>query len=587
MYRIPIPVISWIVGFSKVFYDRELSISEHRVKPADILHNSSIILGKQVIHILPEGSAILNPDKLSFCLDSQTSSIDIPIRINQTAPISIELTRYDLDTDEVENIAITARQARSLKKSADKGYAKADTKTPRTLQYAVSRTGLYRLEKVIDESKLEVRRRSYDLAVVKCPTAAVSTSIEHGCAGELSKVAVDVRGVPPFKVKYNKRINQQQFSSIVQSIQPANSDEEKAPGEADNVVLDPRRPHMGWTQSRSVSFDINEVLNKNGSWVYAVEEVEDGLGNRISYSMDTEKEMARQHRMASLTVHNRPVVDLYGCDTSHPLRVAQEDSTRLPVRVRPVGQLPASDWPLKLRYTFTPNTEESIPAIEEQAHDMSNSREAPRISKPGRYSIESIASQFCSGEVVEPSSCLLSNPPKPGLTLDSEKVFDRCAGNPIGMLANLDFTGTPPFKVRYIITHRGSATPKVEKFNSMRGQLQFMEESAGSYIYQFLEIEDEVYGPISLKDQGLVLKQDIRPPAWAEFVGDSSHAIRSCLGQPVDLPIRLSGEGPWELEYEIVHGGKRKEENVTVRRRHRLDNIDRDFRWRRVLCGSD
>ena len=551
-----------MVVFSKLFYDRELSISEHRVKPADILHNSSIIVGKQIIHILPEGSAILNPDKLSFCLDPHTPSIDIPIRINQTVPISIDLVRYDLDTEEVENIAITAKQAKQLKKQADKGYAKTDTNTPRTLRYAVSKTGLYRLEKVIDESKLEVRRRSYDVAVVRCPTASVSTSVDHGCAGDLSKVAVQVRGVPPFKVKYNKRINQQQFSSIVQSIQPSNPDEEELSEQADNIVLDPRRPHMGWTQSRSVSFDINEVLNKNGTWAYAVEEVEDGLGNRISYTMDTEREMARQHRTASLIVHNRPVVDLYGCDASHPLRVAQQDSTRLPVRIRPVGQLSGSDWPLKLKYTFTSETEEPIPAIHEQVHDMSSSRDVPRISKAGKYSVESIESQFCSGEVVEPSSCSLFNPPKPSIALGSEEVFDRCAGNPIGMVANLDFTGTPPFKVRYSVTHRGSATPKVEKFNGMRGQLSFMEESAGSFIYQFLEVEDDVYGPISLKDQGLVLKQDIRPPAWAEFVGDGSLALRSCLGQPVELPVRLSGEGPWELEYEIVHGGKRKKRTL-------------------------
>lgn len=55
MFQIPIPILSWIAALSKVVYDRELSISEQRVKPADILHNSSIILGKQIIHILPEG----------------------------------------------------------------------------------------------------------------------------------------------------------------------------------------------------------------------------------------------------------------------------------------------------------------------------------------------------------------------------------------------------------------------------------------------------------------------------------------------------------------------------------------------------
>lgn len=36
-------------------YDREISISEHRVNPGDIIHNASLILGRQIVHILPEG----------------------------------------------------------------------------------------------------------------------------------------------------------------------------------------------------------------------------------------------------------------------------------------------------------------------------------------------------------------------------------------------------------------------------------------------------------------------------------------------------------------------------------------------------
>lgn len=43
------------MAFTKLLYDRELAVSERRVKPASILHNSSLILGKQIVHILPEG----------------------------------------------------------------------------------------------------------------------------------------------------------------------------------------------------------------------------------------------------------------------------------------------------------------------------------------------------------------------------------------------------------------------------------------------------------------------------------------------------------------------------------------------------
>lgn len=50
-----IPWQTWILGLVKVFYDRELAISEHNVKVSSILHNSSLIMGRQVINILPEG----------------------------------------------------------------------------------------------------------------------------------------------------------------------------------------------------------------------------------------------------------------------------------------------------------------------------------------------------------------------------------------------------------------------------------------------------------------------------------------------------------------------------------------------------
>jgi nucleoporin POM152 len=38
-----------------MFYDRELAVSEHSVKVSSILQNHSLIMGKQIINILPEG----------------------------------------------------------------------------------------------------------------------------------------------------------------------------------------------------------------------------------------------------------------------------------------------------------------------------------------------------------------------------------------------------------------------------------------------------------------------------------------------------------------------------------------------------
>lgn len=39
-------------------WDSESAIGERHVKPGAILHNASLILGKQIINILPEGYVI-------------------------------------------------------------------------------------------------------------------------------------------------------------------------------------------------------------------------------------------------------------------------------------------------------------------------------------------------------------------------------------------------------------------------------------------------------------------------------------------------------------------------------------------------
>jgi nucleoporin POM152 len=560
MYRIPIPIGIWFGALVKIFYDREAGLSSDRVNPANIRTNSSIILGKQIIQILPEGSAILNPDRIPLCLNSTTTFVEIPIQINQTTPILIELLRIDLDTSDNETITINAKQARQLKRQAEKGYHKSNTNTPRTLRYPTSKTGLYRLQRVVDESNLEVRKRSIDTAVVSCPQASLSTANDQRCSGELSNVALEVRGVPPFQVKYSKRINHQQFSSIVQSIQPVDLESPLTADQLPSILTHPSKPYIAWTKPATVSVDISESLNQNGSWLYSLEEVEDGFGNRVEYDTESQNGQASSQRQ-SLVVHNRPKVSLVDCDAEHYLRVAKSQSTNLPVRLRPSGQLASQDWPLKLTYSFVPEASGSDALAETYIFEMTDDQSMPRVSKAGKYNVESVESMFCLGEVNEPSSCLLYNPPTPGLALQVEDIIDKCAGNPIGLLVHLDFTGTPPFQVRYLTVNKGTANSKTAKFNTMRGQIELKEHSAGSYTYQFLDVQDQVYPPISLRDKNLVLQQDIRPPASAAFLHESG-TLKACLGQPLGLDVKLMGEEPWTLDYEIVHGGKRKKFSV-------------------------
>lgn len=560
MYNLGIPVYPLLVWLGRTIYNREMSLTERRVDPGSIIHNSSIILGKQIINLLPEGLAILNPDMHSYCLDTSHTVIELPILINQTTPKSIELFRYDLNTEEVETVTVGAKQIKNMKKVADKAHDKSETNTPRLLRYPVSRKGFYTLEKVIDKSGSEVRRRGgHGAAVVACPRASILSSVADKCTGDITRISMTLEGVPPFQVKYSKQINSQKASSITQVVQPADMESRDGPSQ---VVMDPRRPHMGWTKSTSASVDINESLNTIGTWIYTVEEIEDGLKNKIVFNDDSRKAAANKHIQA-LAVHRRPKLMLEGCDGEHYLKVAREDSIRMPLEVQQHNLMADSDWPLTVKYTFTPkHSPGETPVVEELTRVMAKPYDAPGINKAGRYDVVSVESPFCLGEVIEPSSCLLENPEKPSLSYQKEEIFDKCAGRPIGMILDFDLTGTPPFEVWYEVSKDGGKSSlKSTKFPSLRGQIEIRERDAGSYKYTLASITDEVYSRVAIRGDANTFEQHIRPPAAAAFK-TGSEIMRACLRQPIKLDVHLQGEQPWDLEYEIVHGGKRKKHTV-------------------------
>ncbi|PIG83431.1 nuclear envelope pore membrane protein [Aspergillus arachidicola] len=316
MFRIPIPVGAWVSGIVKLAYDRELSISERSVKPGDIIHNASLILGKQIVHILPEGSAVLNPDQTPLCIDSEKATVNLPIRINQTDPILIELFRLDFTSGGNETITISSKQLKQMKRQAGKKHQGSGTDLHRDLLLPIRRPGIYRLQRVVDESNLDVR------------------------------------------------------------------------------------------------------------------------------------------------------------------------------------------------------------------------------------------------EILEPSSCYLHNPPEPELAVRYEKIFDKCANNPVGLLVDLDFTGSPPFRLRYVVEHSKGIETKTQLVEGLRTQLDLTPSEAGLYRYRFLDIADTVYAPRPLKDKAPVLEQHVKPPASAHFLG-SREVRKACFGEPVSVDVALLGEAPWTLQYELVHNGKK------------------------------
>ena len=516
---------------------------------------------------------MLNPEKLPLCIDSAHPSVELPIFINQTVPRFIELLRFDLDAAANEAILISNKEARRLKRQADKELLRTDAASPRVLRYPVRRAGLYRLTKIIDESNLEVQRRRSDTLVVNCPSARVEAKSKHKCRGELSDVQIHVDGTPPLKVRYSKSVNKEDKSDTFLSVHPANLDSPLVHDEGVSgtlLKLDNGGLNISWARTQHVTVPVNETLGIRGRWEYSIDEVHDAMGNIVRYSDNRKSKTSNVMKpQDTVDVHDTPSVLLDGCSPQMPLKIAKGNSAHLPLWINPSANRELASLLHEVTFSYAQRvgddpTSGEIAQI--QKVRLRPSDRGPEIKNPGFYSLNAISNQYCAGQVVEPSSCLLLNPPEPDLSISSEAIPHQCAGNSIGIRLNLDLIGTPPFYVSYISRREGgSTTTQVEKVDSLRSQLEFKPRESGRYHYEFLGISDAVYHDRPFSQGVLKFETDVKPTAWARFAKQDVD-LDACIGEDIFLDVILSGDAPYSLEYDIVHGGKRrkfKETNIS------------------------
>jgi len=520
----------------------------------------------------------LNPEKTSFCLNSTVTHLDIPILVNQTEPIEMELIRIDVENNLNETITIKKGELKSMMKKARKSAKSGktvDPTDPLMLQYTVKKKGIYLLSKVLDHSKLEVRPRTSSAVVAACPQARVLPTGDHRCRSDLSNVAIEVEGVPPLSVKYRLVVDgNPRGGSEFQNLQPEDFISPLSRHSSQALVRSGRED-VSWARSQKITVPLNETLATGGVWEYAVEEVQDGLGNFVSF-VNADDEDHPKAKLAtvqqSFLVHERPKVFLKDCSPQRPLRVAKGNVEHLPVSYMSTGKKAVDDVHT-IEYLFTPEAEiltdgyhSSHAELKKQT--LQTIRERPAISAAGLYTLKSVSTKFCEGEVLEPTSCLLQNPPEPQLSLSSEDIVDKCAGNPSGLRVGLDFVGTPPFYVTYTEQRKGynKAITKHQQIGSLRGSIDLTPETEGHYTYKFVTISDFIYGERQLPD--LQLQQNVHPPASAHFYG-SRTPKQACIDDAVDFNVKLNGKAPFKLEYELVHNGKRS--------KHAVDVEDRDY----------
>ncbi|KIW00892.1 uncharacterized protein PV09_07644 [Verruconis gallopava] len=586
MFQIGLPVRAWMWGLVKLLYDRETGISERKVKPADILRDDELLSGRHIVHILPEGSAYLNPTRESFCIGGGIASIELPIQINQTVPVSMELLRQDLDTQDTDILSFSGSTLRKARKSALQNSKNHSPSEPLILRFPVKKTGLYTIRSIIDESKLEVRPKKSEAIVVQCPQARVLPTNPNKCRGDLSDVGFEVIGTPPLRVKYRKVVGSNVIESSFQSIQP---DDFVSPfaRQQQALIRQDELTDASWARARRIVVPVNETLTTSGAYWYAVDQVQDAMGNTVSYEAQLDEyEMRGKGKVPQsqqiFTVHERPIVSLRGhgerpsgCDTQHPLRVAKGEKEVLPVKFSSYSGTPIVDTAHTVVYQFTPSDavhsdgEHNVEAMTIKSFDFKNPDDRLLIGESGLYSLVGVSTPFCAGEVREPASCMLQNPPMPEVEFGVQQIKDKCQENPVGLRISLSLVGSPPFTLDYTVSKKGTrgVEHKTFKVNGLRGQLDLQPPDAGDYTYKFSQISDRYYKAISLptdNDNGK-FEQSVKPAASAHFMVKSL-GEPLCLNERASFPVRLVGDGPWNLKYEIVLPGgrriKRQEENI-------------------------
>ncbi|KAI1773753.1 hypothetical protein F4818DRAFT_100689 [Hypoxylon cercidicola] len=567
MFNIPVPWQGALLGLVKIFYDKELAISEHNVKVSSILHNSSLIMGKQIINILPEGSALLNPEKQPYCLGQGQNIATVPIYFNATVPIDVELLRFDLDTNAQEVVKLSRKEIREIGKQSARSIEDGNLGIYR-YDISLKKSGAYQLNKVLDEYKLEVQRVTEPTYIVPCPKARVRTAQSTKCLGDLSNLTLDVYGTPPLKIVYSRTVNGKDHSFHFQSLQP---DGFSSP------LLGPRRsliPALGeedftWARSQTVEVGLNESMNTAGEWQYSIDEVHDVFGNVIQYPQPEEPDAKPKpkHLYQNFVVRERPRATIKGCDIRNPIKVAKGKTAKLPVKIGRPGRTP-DGGPHILTWHFSPidtlsKSGDHGDVVEVGSFTAKNINDQPSITAPGLYTLKSVSCDSCEGEIEEPSSCLLLNPLEPTLTISAEEIPDKCAGNSIGLRVNLDMIGTPPFRVGYTVSSDNEQNRReTVEIKGLRQQIDLLPRNAGRYQYRFRRLEDAIYSvPLPLTEE-YYLEQNVKPPATA-FFRDGPQNLNACLDQPIKLDVRLLGDGPFALEWELVHEGKRRSEKVT------------------------
>ncbi|KAJ1668646.1 hypothetical protein EV178_000322 [Coemansia sp. RSA 1646] len=578
------------------------------------------ILGRHTIHILPHSLAHMNPDSKAYCIDSKTSGAEpwywsyvseiigpyrekqtkIPLLINGTRPQSITYAYTPFETGQ--------RQIRTIK---NVGAMQIETTTiyPTLTNWAmatyylpISEVGVYEIHSVKDAKGLEFRTATHapKTVVVSCPKARLQWRSDtnpddsfvvggDGHASICQRVDTDdvsnavsrtglsdglieavVEGYEPMEMTIVRLVNGHREVIGLDGIHPRTTEEVLKVSDDPTTKKEQLEEIRKWSRfrSRKSTYVINDTFLRPGEYVYKLESVRDSANHTVALSDSNSAGIFNNKKgkvgkatsyMARIQVHRRPSI---GWSTSLlqselPLRLSddRQRSSSHKLSLNLSGQAPWTVEYLVIDNAGTTRETQKFTSLKDAVIEA---------TRAGVYQLVSVNDQHCSG-LVERTNMTLVHTQKPAVNVTSVPLTaHECVGE-IGAQVDFELSGRPPFAVHYrefnLRFPNSRPITRVVRSQQRRHSFKITPELAGTYRFEFFQLEDDNYPsglPISTTIEQSVHAQ---PSAKLDTVGGYIPR-KICLGQVLELPVRLKGQGPWELTYNVVHENRRTSNTI-------------------------
>ncbi|RIA95339.1 hypothetical protein C1645_757783 [Glomus cerebriforme] len=513
--------------------------TEEEIQIEDIRHNTSHIKGKHTVRLLPYATARLNPDDERYCLkrmDSKKSyPIGLPILFNKTSPQSIHYSRVNFVSGNKTHHEFTSREiARNhlVDVIQDGVY----------VYIPVTEPGVYKIEQALDADGMGIKIYRKEEIIVYCPEATlISITDTNCCINDEIHTKLVLKGVPPLSVYYERRVDD---DSVNMTIDGIGAEHSKFPIEEPvRAKLLSAPGNYQWARDQEIEVQLNMTADTPATYSLKVLEVNDILNNTHNYIDERS-----QNVFVKYDAFSRPTAKF---SSDAPLYIRPGYHAKMKLSLQGVAP-----WKLGVGY-WSEDVAETTDTLSNEPTKMlnvtiteSDMGYSIAVNESGTYKLLSVSDAKCSGQILAPSTNILSIAHPPTVKIDAVPISAEDCPGEIGIEATLSFTGIPRWFLEYSIKSETKKEDEIIMSEKSKRIITIKPPMPGHYEYRFFSLSDAIYSKGI--DIDYRFTQTVYPKPDAVFRRTKDRTINSCMSNLVELDVDLSGTGPFTLEYEVV-----------------------------------